>query len=480
MTQRKPIIIGIVIGSLALIIILGLGLGLGLKHKSIPSLEKGIAVQDIMQHLNSLQSIATNNGGNRALGSTGYSASVAYIVSQLKEFTDYKVTLQPFNVTRSVLVETSRLSQFSPQAVNYSSPQDFLDMGSFVGERNLTRLTQPATLFGCTPADFPGFINGSIALISRGNCTFLEKVNAAVSVGASAVLIYNQGENQGPFLGSFGGVMIPVPAFSMSFILGSTLAEVQNLHLQLFSHSAITITQTTNVIAQTLKGRADQVIVSGSHLDSVPAGPGINDNGSGSSTNLELAIQMYKLGVSNDLQNQVRFAWFAAEEIGLVGSTYYVNSLNQTNDIKNIALNLNLDMVGSPNYFRGIYDGSGASANIRKASQVIQGLYQQQFNASNLASELTPFSGRSDYGPFIAAGIPAGGLFTGAEVIKTMTQRLMYGGLANAAYDPCYHQACDTVDNINQVALLQMAQAAAFTLETLAIQKDLQAYLQGN
>jgi len=146
--------------------------------------------------------------------------------------------------------------------------------------------------------------------------------------------------------------------------------------------------------------------------------------------------------------------------------------------LENIALNLNFDMLGSPNYFLAIYNGSGAEdASIRNASAVIQSIFEQNFIQRNISWDLTGFNGRSDYGPFIAAGIPAGGLFTGAEVVKTPEQRAKYGGLANAAFDPCYHASCDTVSNINQVALKEMATAAAYTLEYLAVIDNLKDFL---
>ncbi len=166
--------------------------------------------------------------------------------------------------------------------------------------------------------------------------------------------------------------------------------------------------------------------------------------------------------------NQIKFAWWAAEEEGLLGSTHYVDSLSAA-QLANISCNLNFDMLGSPNPIRAIYDGNDAEdASIRNASTVITNMFAQYFDSNQLGWELTAFDGRSDYGPFIASGIPAGGLFTGAEEIKTVEQRLKYGGLAEAAYDPCYHLYCDTVPNIDRTVLLQNAQNAATALQTLA------------
>ena len=171
--------------------------------------------------------------------------------------------------------------------------------------------------------------------------------------------------------------------------------------MQMVSVSETYDSYTINIIADTKDGDDTNVIVSGSHLDSVPAGPGINDNGSGSASNLEIALQFARNKVSP--VNKVRFAWWAAEELGLKGSTYYVTNLANTNSqqLKNIALNVNYDMLGSPNLSRAIYNGTEAKESIRAASITIMRAYQQFFDKFHLAWELTPFTGRSDYGPFL-------------------------------------------------------------------------------
>jgi Zn-dependent M28 family amino/carboxypeptidase len=218
---------------------------------------------------------------------------------------------------------------------------------------------------------------------------------------------------------------------------------------------------TRNVIADSARGDSGNVVVVGAHLDSVLEGPGINDNGSGSAAILEIAEQMTKVKP----RNQVRFIWFSAEESGLIGSDFYVESLSDAERGK-IAAMLNFDMVGSPNFARFVYDGSDPVAPA--GSGAIEDLFNGYFAGRGLAFEPTPFDGRSDYGPFIAVGIPAGGLFTGAEDIKRPEQVPLYGGTAGIAYDPCYHQACDTIGNVNNTALDQMSDAAAHATITLA------------
>ncbi len=199
------------------------------------------------------------------------------------------------------------------------------------------------------------------------------------------------------------------------------------------------------------------------HLDSVDEGPGINDNGSGVAAILETARQMALV----EPRNKVRFAFWGAEESGLVGSTYYVNNLSDA-ERSRIALYLNFDMIGSPNHVFFIYDGDdsdGIGAGPGPlGSAAIEQTFERFFTERGMPTKGTDFSGRSDYGPFIARGIPSGGLFTGAEGIKAPDEAALWGGTAGIAYDPCYHQACDTFANNNDVALDANADATAYAV----------------
>jgi Zn-dependent M28 family amino/carboxypeptidase len=223
------------------------------------------------------------------------------------------------------------------------------------------------------------------------------------------------------------------------------------------------IRETANVLAETRGGDPNRVVLQGSHLDSVLEGPGINDNGSGSSYNLESAIQIAKSKIKP--HNKIRFAWWGAEELNLLGSQYYVDSLS-AEALGKIMLNLNFDMIASPNFVRFVYDGDGSDTGTSgpDGSGQIEQKFLDYFASQGLATAPTAFDGRSDYGPFIDAGIPAGGLFTGAEGVKTATQAAVYGGTAGLAYDPCYHQACDTSGNLSDTAFDQMSDAAATVL----------------
>lgn len=222
---------------------------------------------------------------------------------------------------------------------------------------------------------------------------------------------------------------------------------------------------TINVIAQTKNGDPNNVIMVGAHADSVDAGPGINDNGSGSIGILEVALNLAKYRTNN----AVRFAWWSAEEFGLLGSEYYVRTLPKEEQDK-IRLYLNFDMIASPNYFYGIYDGDGSGFNISgpPGSAEAEKLFEDYFKEKYIPSQPTEFSGRSDYGPFLEVGIAAGGLFTGAEVIKTPEEAIKYGGEAGVAYDVNYHKAGDNVANLNLDAFLVNSKAIAHAVATYA------------
>ena len=224
-----------------------------------------------------------------------------------------------------------------------------------------------------------------------------------------------------------------------------------------------------NVIAE-LEGRNDDnVVMAGAHLDSVIEGPGINDNGSGSAALLETALMMAK--VPNE--NTLRFGWWAGEEQGLVGSTDYVEGLSQA-ERDRIALYMNYDMVGSPNYIFMVYDSDESTfpapegVEIPEGSEAIEDLYESYYTWIGEPYEDTEFSGRSDYQAFIDNDIPSGGLFTGAEEIKTAEQQSIWGGVAGEQFDPCYHEECDDIGNLDLGALEVNSDLIAFAQLTFA------------
>ncbi|MFD9466097.1 M28 family metallopeptidase [Streptomyces sp. NPDC060027] len=211
-----------------------------------------------------------------------------------------------------------------------------------------------------------------------------------------------------------------------------------------------------NLIADWPGGDTGRVVMAGSHLDSVTAGPGINDNGSGSAAVLETALAVARSNYQPT--KHLRFAWWGAEELGMVGSRYYVNSLTTANRSK-ISGYLNFDMIGSPNPGYFVYDDDPA----------IEKVFKTYFTGIGVSTEIeTEGDGRSDHAPFKNAGIPVGGLFSGADYIKTSAQAAKWGGTAGKAFDACYHSSCDTTSNINDTALNRNADALAYAVWELS------------
>ena len=247
---------------------------------------------------------------------------------------------------------------------------------------------------------------------------------------------------------------IGIPVVMTSASVGAQLynaVQAGTVNVTMMVDATTTEVTQYNLTADTEAGDPDRTVVVGAHLDSVEEGPGINDNGSGSGTLIEMAEEIAKLDAQP--RNRIRFAWWGAEESGLVGSTAYVADLIESGEIDDIEANLNFDMLASPNFVRFVYDGdnsTGEGAEGPPGSAEIEQVFLDYFEEAGSPAEPTPFSGRSDYGPFIApaAFVPAGGLFSGAEGVKTEEQAAIYGGAAGSWYDPCYHQACDTFDTV--------------------------------
>jgi aminopeptidase S len=211
-----------------------------------------------------------------------------------------------------------------------------------------------------------------------------------------------------------------------------------------------------NLIADWPGGNTNTVVLSGSHLDSVTAGAGINDNGSGSAAILETALAVSRTNFQPT--KHLRFAWWGAEELGMVGSRYYVNSLTTANRQK-ISGYLNFDMIGSPNPGYYVYDDDPA----------IEKTFKDYFTGIGVPTEIeTEGDGRSDHAPFKNVGIPVGGLFSGADYIKTTAQAAKWGGTAGLAFDRCYHASCDTTANINDTALDRNSDAIAYAVWSLS------------
>ena len=378
-----------------------------------------VTVDAVTGHLEQLEKIAGNNDGNRSAGTPGYDASVDYVANLLED-KGFDVSTPEFD-----------FSSFDPGTESLKAadgsdvPVRALTYSTSTGPTGITaRLVAiPADETpGCEATDYDGRdVNGAIVLVTRGVCPFGDKQKVAADRGAAALLVANNEDAMlgGATLGEPEDARIPTGGVSKAS--GEALAVAPG-DLTLILDTSTETTKSRNVIAQTKTGATDNVVVVGAHLDSVPEGPGINDNGSGTAAVLETALQM---GSSPSIENAVRFAFWGAEEVGLVGSTRYVEGLSDQ-ERADIALYLNFDMLGSPNAGYLAYDGDNSDAVGEgpgpEGSADIERTFVDFLAGRGIAADGTDFDGRSDYGPFIEIGIPAGGVFSGADERKTPAQ----------------------------------------------------------
>ncbi|WFB08302.1 M28 family metallopeptidase [Streptomyces sp. LX-29] len=425
-------------------------------RKLARQLVRASSAEGALDHLERLQEIAEESDGHRAAGSPGHNASAAYVYKLLRK-AGYRVSYQPFEFTYTEAL-AEKLSVVSPAPRDVPIKELTYTKSTPVG--GITAAVAVARVDdtpGCEAADYAsGGFTGKIALIKRGGCAFADKQKAAAEAGAVGAIVYNH--VPGALNGTIGD-----PADARIPTGGISQADGEALVAEA-GRGEVTVTlevrelqekrRTHNVIAETRGGNPDRTVMLGSHLDSVAAGPGINDNGSGSAGLLEVALELAE--THKKPTNKIRFAWWSAEELGLLGSDAYVAKLTEAQR-KQIALYLNFDMIASPNAAQFVYDGDNSDGVGAPAGPAGSAQLEKQINdfldRRGLPHEGTDFTGRSDYGPFIKVGIPSGGTFTGAEGVKTAGQAAKYGGEAGVAYDACYHAACDDIDNLDLDAL---------------------------
>lgn len=412
-------------------------------------LRNKVTVDAMLAHLTQLQGIATLNGGNRSVGTPGYEDSVDYVAKALRDrgfdAETPEFTTRVFNAQKPVL--TVGGAEISAHALEFSAGTSGVTGPLVAAPADETP--------GCAPVDYDGLsVPGSVILVDRGSCRFGEKAAIAARLGAVAVIVADNVVEE-----KMGGSLeesneVPIPVLGVSKADGARLRAAPGpVSVKL---DAITRTiKARSVIAQTKTGSPQNVVMVGAHLDSVEAGPGVNDNGSGVAAVLETALA---LGPTPDIRNAVRFGFWGAEEVGLVGSKRYVSSLN-LEQLKDIALYLNFDMLASPNPGYFTYDGDQSAPpgksvpRVPEGSPGIERAFVAYLKSAGKAAQDTSFDGRSDYDGFTRAGIPAGGLFSGAEANKTAEQATLWGGTADAPFDPNYHKATDTLEYIDRDAL---------------------------
>ena len=417
------------------------------------TLSKRVTTDAMVAHLTKLQDIADANNSTRAVGTPGYDASVDYVVGVLRakgfDVQTPEFQTKVFKSEKPVLTVGGTTVEARALQYSIATPVEGVS-GPLVA-------APVSEAPGCVPADYDGLpVKGAVVLVDRGACPFSEKQAIAAAKGAVALIVANNvdGELSGSTLGETTDVKIPVVGVTKS---DGALLRSKPGPTTLKLDAKTSVFNARNVITQTKTGATSDVVVVGAHLDSVPDGPGINDNGSGVAAVLETAVQ---LGSSPEVKNAVRFALWGAEELGTVGSTKYIESLD-VDQLKDIALYLNFDMIGSPNPGYFTYDGDQSTApesgqnvpRVPEGSPGIERTLMAYLKSAGKTPQDTFFDGRSDYDAFTKAGIPAGGLFSGAEENKTEEQAKLWGGTPNAPFDPNYHKATDTLDQVDRTSL---------------------------
>jgi hypothetical protein len=423
-----------------------------------------IQTDDLWNHMRAFQAIADANPGpdgmpSRNSGEPGYKASVDYVARVMRD-AGYNVTIQQYTFPYYAFAGVPSLAEVSPTAHDYALNTDWIP-GKTLSPAPANGVLQPAggivipptpspsSASGCSPSDFAGFVPGRIALIQRGTCFYGIKVLNAQAAGATGVVIFNEGNpgRTAATLGSFsdanGNSFFPtIPVAFASFDVGQSLYDQYRQAVQNgapLPTASLTIRATFdpnrpdyNVIAESKGGDKNHVVVVDAHLDAI-YGAGMLDNASGSTTILDIAQMMKNVSPLNKL----RFIWFGGEELGLLGSAYYVQNLS-SNDLSHIGYDLDADVTATPNYTIGVLDPAGPDLftgtssstfpnRVYKASTIARDEAVSYFDSIGLNHEFFSPVGTDAYN-FNLAGIPASGLLTGQDCCKTQHEVDLFGG----------------------------------------------------
>lgn len=459
------------------------------------SLAQHVQIDGVLRHLKNLETIALSHPNHSRSVLNAFNQSASYVMELLKTQTDCELSTIP--------VKVPVWEQYKPPefAISYSGHEfklqpdtDYRLMRYGGKSANLTRIHSVfIQSTGCGMDDFVN-VAGSAVLIelNTANCSVYDVSLNAEKSGAVAVLFFNP-FSRTPLSNARVRTtnwiptdqMVSVPAFSVSHAVGQLLKSQQaTAKLSIQTFTGYTVADSFNIICDTREGDPNTIAMFGAHLDSVPEGPGMVDNASGSSAILEVFLSIYRTGLNKRLKNKLRFAWWTGEELGLLGSRHYCRSLEQNaTEFKKLVFYSNHDMLASPNYVPYIHRGSSAPEGIRHISEGLQRLYETYFlenipGSSKLSNyALDDMSGGSDYYSFLEVGIPTAGLATGAGALKTADERRIHGGLANAPKDPCYHQKCDDYANLSPAVLEVMTKSLAYVAETTGTKENLREWM---
>jgi hypothetical protein len=458
-----------------------------------------ITQADLMAHLQKFQDIADANPGpdghaSRNSGEPGYKASADYVAAKM-EAAGYNVTIQTYHFPYFAFTTKPTFSEVSPTPQTFVLDTDFTAGGAAgtatgkqvqpAGGIVIPATPEPSSASGCTAADFAGFVAGRVALVQRGTCTFGTKAINAQDAGASGIIVFNEGNPgrtdifSGSLVDAAGNQVSPkIPVIFTPFDVGKALLDeyqsggnpTVSIDVQGVSNPAA---PDYNVIAESKGGDKNHVVVVDAHLDAI-FGAGMLDNATGSAAILDIAEQMKNVTP----RNKLRFIWFGGEELGLIGSNFYINSLS-SNELSHIGYDLDADVLGTPNYVAGVLDPAGVDLFTRepgtvfpnrvyKASTVARDQAISYLSSIGVNNELFSPDG-TDAFVFNQAGIPASGVLTGQDCCKTAEDVKLFGGQTGnfegnlgTTDGGCVDNPfrwCDNIDNVDPEVMTFMSKA---------------------
>lgn len=429
-----------------------------------------VTVDGMNTHLQKLSDIAAAHDGSRADGTPGYDASVDYVSTVLRD-NGFEVELADFD--RLVLANPGK------PAVTVAGRTFPVDQASLLAPTPAGGLSaetlRPRAPAGCTTADYTGVtVRGAIVVVDDTGCSVVQKQNTATDEGAVGVLVVSDQGRAGLFTpGYYEQLKAPVAVIGrdVDAAVRRTTAPVK-----LVLDAKAGTVRSRNVLAQTKTGDAHRVVVAGAHLDSAPRSPGMNADASGVAAVLETAV---KLGASPNVTNAVRFAFFGAGEAGGEGATKYVAGLGG-DGVADLAMYVNANQLASPNagYFTLDGDQSGQpnpdvpAASVPAGSAGLERTLAGYLNLAGVRPADVPLGRAGDYAPFLAAGVPIGGVTTGSNGRMSETQARLWGGQAGRPFDPNYRTPRDDDANVDRKALGVTGPAIAFAVGTYAASLD--------
>jgi Zn-dependent M28 family amino/carboxypeptidase len=433
---------------------------------------------DAWGHLRVIQRIADGNNGVRAAGTPGFAESADYAAAVLKA-AGYRVRRQPVPYV-DFQFDAENVQQITPtarQVRTFAMRWTPVTPPGGITARLVVAPTTPGNVDGCSASDYDGLpVQGSIVLVRRGSCGYANQQKVAAALGARAILIYLATPSPENIyrLYPFNRPAFTIPVASVPQAQAERLAadaaqQEVRLHLELRGHEVSGTT--VNLFAETHGGRSKHTVMAGAHLDSVTEGPGVNDNASSVSALLATALRLAPY--QHRVRNKVRFALWGAEELIDVGSNYYVANLS-SRERADISLYINFEMIASSNFARFVMDGDASdqapgSPPGPPGSGAVEEVFKQYIRKVGLPFETQNIAAvGSDHEPFMAAGIPIGGMHGGALGIKTPAQAAKFGGQAGQLYYSCYHQPCDALGSLNRRALDENVPTIAWAVGSFA------------